>query len=110
MIGIWTAIIYGAAHAARFYRNLLGLENVNLQLIKSPKEASPKRINRINTSKEEIKVDAGTPTLESVRAALEALEAATFDVLNGKLDAIVTAPINKNTIQSEQFHFPGHTE
>ena len=47
---------------------------------------------------------------ESGRAALEALEAATFDVLNGKLDALVTAPINKNTIQSEQFHFPGHTE
>ena len=23
---------------------------------------------------------------------------------------MVTAPINKHTIQSESFHFPGHTE
>lgn len=26
------------------------------------------------------------------------------------IDVIVTAPINKHTIQSEEFAFPGHTE
>ena len=105
-----TPVIYGSAKAAGFYKKQLGLDNLNIQLIQQVEEASAKRINLINTSKDEIKVDAGTPTLESGRAALEALEAATADILKGKLDALVTAPINKSTIQSDKFHFPGHTE
>ena len=32
------------------------------------------------------------------------------DYKDGLIDVLVTAPINKNTIQSEAFHFPGHTE
>ena len=29
---------------------------------------------------------------------------------NGAIDVLVTAPIDKNNIQSDTFHFPGHTE
>src|SRR5690606_16360922 len=38
------------------------------------------------------------------------LERAADDLRAGKLDAIVTAPINKHNIQQDGFHFPGHTE
>jgi 4-hydroxythreonine-4-phosphate dehydrogenase len=38
------------------------------------------------------------------------LEKATNDLVNGDIDALVTAPINKDNIQSDQFNFPGHTE
>ncbi|HRP60663.1 MAG TPA: 4-hydroxythreonine-4-phosphate dehydrogenase PdxA, partial [Vicingus sp.] len=42
--------------------------------------------------------------------AFLSLEAACKDLFDGKIDAIVTAPINKDNIQSDQFKFPGHTE
>ena len=44
------------------------------------------------------------------KAALAALERALADYREGLFDVLVTAPINKHTIQSDAFHFPGHTE
>ncbi|MEE0974733.1 MAG: 4-hydroxythreonine-4-phosphate dehydrogenase PdxA, partial [Muribaculaceae bacterium] len=43
-------------------------------------------------------------------AAFAALERAVTDLRAGDIDVLVTAPINKNNIQSETFTFPGHTE
>jgi len=41
---------------------------------------------------------------------LAALEKALEDYQEGLIDVLVTAPINKHTIQSDSFNFPGHTE
>ena len=50
------------------------------------------------------------PTPEAGKTALAALERALADYREGLFDVLVTAPINKHTIQSDAFHFPGHTE
>jgi 4-hydroxythreonine-4-phosphate dehydrogenase len=81
-----------------------------LNIINSVEELNPKRINIINCSDDEIKVELGRSTVEAGKAAFAALEQATEDLKKGALDAIVTAPINKKNIQSADFHFPGHTE
>ncbi|MDX5437964.1 MAG: 4-hydroxythreonine-4-phosphate dehydrogenase PdxA, partial [Pontibacter sp.] len=52
----------------------------------------------------------GTPTQASGKASLDSLLAASRDLKAGLLDGIVTAPINKDNIQAEDFKFPGHTE
>ena len=44
------------------------------------------------------------------RAAFKALDRAMTDFRSGLYDVLVTAPINKSTIQNPDFHFPGHTE
>jgi 4-hydroxythreonine-4-phosphate dehydrogenase len=59
---------------------------------------------------DEIKVELGTSSAEAGKAAFQALERATADLKKGSLKALVTAPINKKNIQSDAFHFPGHTE
>lgn len=59
---------------------------------------------------EELKVELTKPTPEAGKAALAALERALADYREGLFDVLVTAPINKHTIQSDAFHFPGHTE
>lgn len=41
---------------------------------------------------------------------IAALRAATLDILNGKLDLLVTAPLSKEAAQSEEKNFTGHTE
>lgn len=55
-------------------------------------------------------IQPGKVTNEAGQAALACLERAVEDLKAGKLDALVTGPINKHNIQSETFRFPGHTE
>lgn len=103
-------VIYGSSKAAGFYRKLLDIQGMNLNIINTVEEAHAKKINIINCTGDEIKVEPGKSTEEAGKAALAALEKATEDLKKGLVDAIVTAPINKKNIQSDQFHFPGHTE
>ncbi|MCY7357015.1 MAG: 4-hydroxythreonine-4-phosphate dehydrogenase PdxA [Rudanella sp.] len=55
-------------------------------------------------------IQPGKVTPEAGQAALACLERAVEDLKAGKLDALITGPINKHNIQSETFRFPGHTE
>lgn len=103
-------VIYGSSKAAAYHRKLLDIQGVNLNIINSVQEASPKKINLINCTDDEIKVDLGRSTPEAGKAALEALNRVVADMKSGIVDAVVTAPINKKNIQSDQFQFPGHTE
>ena len=107
---LFTPVIYGSSKVAAYYRKHLDIQNLNLAIINSIQEASPKRINIINCTDDEIKVEFGRSSEEAGKAAFIALERATEDLRSGALDALVTAPINKNNIQSDQFNFPGHTE
>lgn len=103
-------VIYGSSKAAGFYRKLLDVQGVNLNIISSIEEAHSKKINIINCTDDELKVEPGKSTEEAGKAALAALERATEDLKRGFVDAVVTAPINKKNIQSDKFQFPGHTE
>ena len=104
-----TPIVYGSPKVAAYHRKMLNL-NVNLNIINKAEEAQEKKPNIINCCNEEIKVEVGTSTPQAGEAAFKALERATKDLKEGKIDVLVTAPINKNNIQSENFSFPGHTE
>lgn len=104
-----TPIVYGSPKVAAYHRKMLNL-NVNLNIINKAEDALEKKPNIINCCNDEIKVEVGTSTAQAGEAAFKALERATRDLKEGKIDVLVTAPINKNNIQSESFSFPGHTE
>lgn len=106
----FTPVIYGSSKVAAYYRKHLDIQNMNLNIVNSIKEINPKRVNIINCVDEELKVEFGRSTPEAGIAAFKALEQASEDLKQGFLNAIVTAPINKENIQSDSFHFPGHTE
>ena len=57
-----------------------------------------------------VDVELGKPTEVSGKYALISLEKATEALKKGEIDVLVTAPIDKNNIQSETFKFKGHTE
>lgn len=103
-------VIYGSSKAAGFYRKQLDIQGLNLNIINTVEEAHAKKINIINCTDEDIRVEPGKATEEAGKAAFAALERATADIQKGLVDALVTAPINKKNIQSAEFHFPGHTE
>jgi len=105
-----TPIVYGSSKIAAYYRKNIGLNNFSFNLIKYPIEANPKRPNLINVLNNEFKAEPGAATPMSGKAAFISLERATDDLKKGLIDALVTAPIHKQAIQSNQFQFPGHTE
>lgn len=103
-------VVYGHIKTASFYKKALEINDLNFNVIDHPGHALHKRANLINCWEEEVKIEPGVPNKETGRFAFISLERATADLLKGDIDALVTAPINKDTIQNENFNFPGHTE
>jgi len=110
MLELCIPVIYGSSKAIGYYKKTLGLDHLSITIIKSADEANAKRINIINCGADEVKVDMGQATPEGGQGALAALEAATAELQAGKINALVTAPINKSNMPSDGFKFPGHTE
>jgi len=109
MFELCTPIIYGSPKIATYHRKALNLET-NFSIINKAEEARDGRLNLLNCFDQEVKVELGVPTQEAGQAALMALDRAMTDYRSGLYDVLVTAPINKATIQSPGFRFPGHTE
>lgn len=105
-----TPIIYGSSKIAAYHRKVLELPQVNMSIISRAEEAGLNRINIINCVDDEMKVEMCKATSAAGEGAYKSLEAAVADLKRGTIDVLVTAPINKNTIQSDTFQFPGHTE
>lgn len=111
ILKICTPVIYGSQRILSFYRKSLELKDWTLQNISSIQQLNPKVTNVITCwDDKQSEVAVGKVTPEAGQAALACLQKATEDLKNGLIDAIVTAPINKHNIQSEEFKFPGHTE
>jgi 4-hydroxythreonine-4-phosphate dehydrogenase len=105
---ICTPVIYGSNRILLKYKKLLELEEITFQPAKSIENIIPKKINVINCWEDDLEIEPGKVTTEAGRCA--SLNKATEDILAKKIDAIVTAPINKKNIQSPDFKFAGHTE
>lgn len=105
-----TIVVYGSAKAAAFYRKAMELPQVQFQRVDSAADARDGVFNIVNVVGEDLKIEPGVPSEACGQAALAALEAAVADLKAGNVDVLVTAPINKHSIQNPTFHFPGHTE
>jgi len=107
---ICTPIVYGSPKIAAYHRKALNIANFSFNSIKSPNEAHPRKANMISCIDDDIRVELGKSTAHGGEAAIISLEKAVGDLKNGKIDALVTAPIDKHNVQSEKFRFSGHTE
>ena len=105
-----TPIVYGSSKALSYHRKALEMANVNFNLIKSASDAITGANNLIEVLGDDVKIELGVASDYSGKAAFASLERAVADLKNNEIDVLVTAPINKDAIQSESFHFPGHTE
>lgn len=109
MFDICTPVIYGSPKSAAYHRKALEMD-INYNTIENTNEIEDYKLNIINCNNDDVHIELGTATAESGKAAYEALERAISDYQNGITDILVTAPINKNCIQNDDFKFPGHTE
>ena len=110
MTELFTPVIYGSPKAAAYYRNTVAeIEAFSFNPVASAAEARRGKANLVACG-ENAQIMPGKPTPEAGRAAVEALCAAMRDLKAGHLDALVTAPFDKETVQADDFRYTGHTE
>jgi len=109
MFDFCTPIIYGSSKLATYYKNTIPNLKISFNNIKSINQAVDGKLNILNIMQDDIKVEVGVSSTAAGLSAFESLEAVTQDLGHG-IDVMVTAPINKDNIQNDDFKFPGHTE
>ena len=110
MTELFTPVVYGSPKAAAYYRNTVAeIEAFSFNPVASAAEARRGKANLVACGKT-ADIAPGKPTPEAGRAAVEALCAAMRDLKAGHLDALVTAPFDKETVQADDFRYTGHTE
>lgn len=107
---ICTPVVYGSPKVAAYHRKALNITNFSFNNIRIADEANPRKANMINCLDDNVRVELGKSTQQGGEAAFISLEKAVEDLKNGKINVLITAPIDKKNIQSEKFHFNGHTE
>ena len=108
---LFTPVVYGSSSAAAFYQKRLNdIEPVKFVVVESAERAQQGRVNLVEVGAKELHVTPGKPSKVGGEAAAAALSKAIEELKSGAIDAMVTAPIDKEMIQSETFSFTGHTE
>ncbi len=111
MSEMFTPVVYGSSKVfAHYKKELEEGEGFSFQIVGSASEARGKRINFIETGKGDVKIETGESTAEGGAAAIAALQAAVKELKSGDIDALVTAPFNKENVQEAGFGHTGHTE
>lgn len=110
MTEICTPVLFANKEAARLCVQQLKGENIKYTPVESASAAKEDRINLVAVGDYKLVPEPGKPSAETGRAALEALEAACGALERGEIDVLVTGPVNKSTVNSEEYHFTGHTE
>lgn len=111
LLELCTPVLYSSAKIVNYHRKSLDIGQIqffNARNADNLKETQPNLVD-VGIS-DELAVEYGQPSKQAGAAAFKSLEAAVADLKRGRIDVLVTAPINKDNIQSESFRFSGHTE
>ncbi|MEO9871336.1 4-hydroxythreonine-4-phosphate dehydrogenase PdxA [Ekhidna sp.] len=106
----FTPVIYGSSKVISYYRKNLDKENFNYQQISSIDKVAHRKVNVLNVWDEAAEINPGQANETGGKYATLSLQRAVSDLKDGKIDALTTAPLSKELVQSDEFKFPGHTE
>ena len=110
LLNMATLVVYGSSKTISFYKKNLGLDDFKFRNVSTEFDYDKKSINVVNCWDHEVEINMGKVTSEGGKCAWLSLKRGTKDLVDGHIDAMVTGPINKSNIQSDEFNFPGHTE
>ena len=109
MMELCTPVVFGNAKLLSFIKKNINC-TTNIHGIDSLDQIQIGKFNVLNLWKEGVNLDFGTLDDTVGQYAIKSFVAATEALKNNQIDALVTAPINKYNIQSNDFKFPGHTD
>ena len=109
MLDFCTPVLFGSSKIISSHKKILNIET-NIHEINSIQQIKDGEINLLTIWKEDVMLEIGSATKIGGQYAFKSLNEATKSLKKGEIDLLITAPINKETIQSEEFNFSGHTE
>jgi 4-hydroxythreonine-4-phosphate dehydrogenase len=107
---VCTPVLFSSQKTVSYYRKVLGIEEFSFNPMREFSQLNHRKVNVFVCYEEEVNIEMGKPTATGGKYAFLSLERATQALIDKNIHALVTAPINKNNIQSDQFKFAGHTE
>ncbi len=109
MLELFTPIVFASTKVLSFQNKQLGI-NTQLFGVDRPEKVHQGKLNVVNVWKEPVSIEFGVESSEIGAYSIKSLKAATQALKEGSIDVLVTAPINKHNVQSDEFTFPGHTD
>ena len=109
MLEFCTPVVFASAKTMVFIKNHFNSE-IKFHSINKIDELALGKFNVFNCWNEPVKIEFGKQDNKIGEYAIKSLQKATEALKNNEIDVLVTAPINKQNIQSETFKFPGHTD
>ena len=110
ILRLCTPVIYGSSKIVAYHKNIVSLEDLTFFSQRSADRLSRDRVNVVNCWSDTVNITLGKPSEAGGKYAQVSLEAATRDLKAGLIDALVTAPIHKKSMQMAGFGHVGHTE
>lgn len=107
---ICTPVIYGSGKVLAFWRKLLNIQNFNSVQIRETDDIVERKVNIVSCLPDDLRTEPGVPSEAAGKASVTCLEKAVAALKAGKVDVVVTAPVNKHIMQGPDFAFPGQTE
>ena len=104
-----TPVVFASNKVINFYRKSIPEINFSFSSIKDFYKINPKQVNIFNCWEEEIAINPGELNETGGKYAVESLRAATQALKDGKINALITAPLHKKNVQSSEFSYTGHT-
>ncbi|MGX5818579.1 4-hydroxythreonine-4-phosphate dehydrogenase PdxA [Chitinophaga lutea] len=109
MLDLCTPVIFASNKTINFYRKLLNENNFNYQSIKDFTRINPKQVSVFNCWEEEVQITPGIINEVGGKYAARSLAVAVECLRSKQIEGLVTAPIHKKNIQSQDFNYTGHT-
>jgi len=109
MLELCTPVIFANVKIVSFLKKELKLD-IAIHGIDKLEQLVVGKINVLNVWREGVNLEFGKNDDVVGSYAIKSFVAATKALKEGLVDVLVTAPINKYNIQSEEFKFPGHTD
>lgn len=103
-------VLFSSQKTVSYFRKMLNMEEFNFNPLRDFNQIHTKKPNVFICYEEEVTIEMGKATALSGKYAKLSLEAATQALFDKKIDVLVTAPINKHSMQEAGFNYPGHTE
>ena len=109
MMDFCIPVVFASSKVASYHRKALDMQDMNFHIINSLDQINPKRPNLLNCWREDVNIEYGVDSAEVGSFALRSIDEAIKAWKAGHIHAIVTAPVNKNNINTTETPFTGHT-
>lgn len=104
-----TPVVFASNKLINFYKKVLPDIPFNFLSIKELSRVNHKQINVFNCWEEDVAITPGVMNEIGGRYGVKSLTIAAQALKEGKIQALVTAPLHKKNIQSADFNYTGHT-